>query len=39
MRTESRGGHYRTDFPSLDPHWQLHTLVRGDLWSKSVPIE
>ncbi|AFY94741.1 L-aspartate oxidase [Chamaesiphon minutus] len=39
MRTESRGGHYRTDFPLLDPHWQLHTLVRGDRWSKSLPIE
>jgi L-aspartate oxidase len=39
MRTESRGGHYRTDFPSIDPTWQLHTLVRGDLWSKSDLLE
>jgi L-aspartate oxidase len=38
MRTESRGGHYRTDFPTLDPDWQVHTLVRGELWSKSQPI-
>jgi L-aspartate oxidase len=37
MRTESRGGHYRTDFPTTDPDWQVHTLVRGDLWSKSQP--
>jgi L-aspartate oxidase len=37
MRTESRGGHYRTDFPTLDPDWQVHTLVRGDLWFKSPP--
>ena len=35
MRTESRGGHYRTDFPAIDPTWQLHTLVAGDCWSKS----
>jgi L-aspartate oxidase len=39
MRTESRGGHYRTDFPSIDPTWQLHTLVSGDLWSKSGLLE
>jgi L-aspartate oxidase len=39
MRTESRGGHYRTDFPSIDPTWQVHTLVRGDLWSKSDLLE
>jgi L-aspartate oxidase len=35
MRTESRGGHYRSDFPAIDPTWQLHTLVQGDSWSKS----
>ena len=35
MRTESRGGHYRTDFPTTDPDWQVHTLVCGNLWSKS----
>ncbi|MCY7368266.1 MAG: L-aspartate oxidase [Chamaesiphon sp.] len=39
MRTESRGGHYRTDFPSINPAWQLHTLVCGDLWSKSDLLE
>jgi L-aspartate oxidase len=39
MRTESRGGHYRTDFSSIDPAWQLHTLVQGDLWSKSDLLE
>jgi L-aspartate oxidase len=37
-RTESRGGHYRTDFPAIDPDWQTHTLVSGDSWSKSQPI-
>jgi L-aspartate oxidase len=35
MRTESRGGHYRTDYPSIDPAWQVHMLVRSDLWSQS----
>ncbi len=35
MRTESRGGHYRRDFPTIDPSWQVHTLVQGDVWSKS----
>jgi L-aspartate oxidase len=38
MRTESRGGHYRSDFPAIDPTWQVHTLVQGDLWSKSSPV-
>jgi L-aspartate oxidase len=38
IRTESRGGHYRTDFPSIDPDWQVHTLVKQDLWSKSNSI-
>jgi L-aspartate oxidase len=35
MRTESRGGHYRTDFPAIDPAWQLHTHVQSEQWSKS----
>ncbi len=35
IRTESRGGHYRSDFPTVDSTWQVHTLVQGDLWSKS----
>ena len=35
LRTESRGGHYRRDFPDLDPYWQVHTLVCGNHWSKS----
>jgi L-aspartate oxidase len=35
MRTESRGGHYRSDFPAIDPTWQVHTLVQGNSWSKS----
>jgi L-aspartate oxidase len=39
MRTESRGGHYRTDFPTLDPSWQVHTIVQVDRWSKSDSID
>lgn len=32
FRTESRGGHYRSDYPKSDAQWQVHTLVRGDRW-------
>jgi len=33
FRTESRGGHYRADFPNPDPAWQVHTIVQGQTWS------
>jgi succinate dehydrogenase/fumarate reductase flavoprotein subunit len=26
-RTESRGGHYRRDFPDRDPAWQRRTFM------------
>ncbi|MGV0024126.1 L-aspartate oxidase [Phormidesmis priestleyi] len=29
-RTESRGGHYRSDFPQSNLEWQVHTMVQGD---------
>lgn len=32
FRPESRGGHYRLDYPQPNPHWQLHTLVVGERW-------
>ncbi|MCL6433701.1 MAG: L-aspartate oxidase [Leptolyngbyaceae cyanobacterium HOT.MB2.61] len=35
FRTESRGGHYRLDYPKIDPQWQVHTLVQGDRWWKA----
>jgi L-aspartate oxidase len=36
FRCESRGGHYRLDFPETDPHWQVHTLVQGNIWWKGA---
>jgi len=37
FRTESRGGHYRQDYPQTDPHWQAHTLVKQDkLWKSQL---
>ncbi|GET39074.1 L-aspartate oxidase [Microseira wollei] len=38
-RTESRGGHYRSDYPQTSPNWQVHTLVQGESWSKSPIIQ
>jgi L-aspartate oxidase len=35
FRTESRGGHYRLDYPQPDPDWQVHTLVQKHQWQKS----
>lgn len=33
FRHESRGGHYRSDFPQSNPSWQYHTSVQGEtLW-------
>jgi L-aspartate oxidase len=26
-RTESRGGHYRSDFPEPDPAWRRRTFI------------
>jgi len=35
FRAESRGGHYRSDFPETEASWEVHTWVRNDYWSKS----
>lgn len=35
FRTESRGGHYRLDYPTPDPAWQVHTLVHANHWRRS----
>lgn len=39
FRTESRGGHYRTDFPQTSSNWQVHTLVQHHHWWKSPPLQ
>ncbi|TAF07235.1 MAG: L-aspartate oxidase, partial [Nostocales cyanobacterium] len=35
FRTESRGGHYRLDYPQSNPDWQVHTIVQYHHWWKS----
>ncbi|TAE57312.1 MAG: L-aspartate oxidase [Nostocales cyanobacterium] len=35
FRTESRGGHYRLDYPQSDPNWQVHTMIQNHHWWKS----
>ncbi|MEY3825615.1 MAG: hypothetical protein RLZZ148_427 [Cyanobacteriota bacterium] len=32
FRRESRGGHYRSDYPTPQGDWQVHTQVWGDRW-------
>ena len=36
-RTESRGGHYRSDAPLTLPRWQVRQVVTRDGWA-SVPV-
>ncbi|MEI6064304.1 MAG: L-aspartate oxidase [Pseudanabaena sp. ELA748] len=36
FRTESRGAHYRADFPDTDPNWQFHTVIRGEEIGRSA---
>ena len=38
FRTESRGGHYRLDYPLTDPNWCRHTLIQNSNWYKSTVI-
>lgn len=35
FRTESRGGHYRLDYPQESPSWQLHSIIQNHHWWKS----
>ncbi len=35
FRQESRGGHYRLDYPKTDAQWQVHTLIKGEHWDTS----
>ncbi len=39
FRTESRGGHYRLDYPATSEDWQVHTVVKREDWFKSMPID
>jgi L-aspartate oxidase len=32
FRTESRGGHYRGDYPETCPKWEVHTLIVDHHW-------
>jgi L-aspartate oxidase len=34
FRTESRGGHYRLDYPLTDAAWCSHTLIQNTNWYK-----
>ncbi|MFM7408369.1 MAG: L-aspartate oxidase [Cuspidothrix sp.] len=36
FRKESRGGHYRLDYPQTDTNWQVHTLVQNQQWWKDI---
>jgi L-aspartate oxidase len=38
FRTESRGGHYRTDYPETQENWRVHTVVQKDEWRPSKSI-
>jgi len=38
FRTESRGGHYRLDYPLSDVDWCRHTLTQNSNWEKSTVI-
>lgn len=35
FRTESRGGHYRLDYPRTLAKWSAHTVIIGEQWNKS----
>ena len=35
FRTESRGGHYRSDYPNSQKEWLVHTLIQRDRCWKS----
>jgi L-aspartate oxidase len=39
FRTESRGGHFREDYPATDPLWQVHTVIEQESWRKSSPVD
>ncbi|MEL6928627.1 MAG: L-aspartate oxidase [Cyanobacteria bacterium J06600_6] len=34
FRTESRGGHYRQDYPQTESDWREHTVINQEQWTK-----
>ncbi len=42
LRTESRGGHYRTDYPAENPEWRRHVVLQrgqgGDIIATYAPV-
>lgn len=32
FRRESRGGHFRSDYPRSRSQWQVHTLIQNETW-------
>lgn len=35
FRQESRGGHYRADYPRSRQEWQVHTMIQDEQWTVS----
>ncbi|MGB3768576.1 MAG: L-aspartate oxidase, partial [Phormidesmis sp.] len=38
FRTESRGGHYRSDYPKPEADWLAHTVIQKDQCWRSPPL-
>ncbi len=38
FRTESRGGHYRSDYPKTNDDWQVHTLIHAETCLRSQSV-